>query len=90
MVKRWKALTEQHDRLKGWQHAEARKALEHRMQETARQIARDPQMESHLRYRRKELGLGRQQNTEQGRDSLGGELERKFQRGLERDRGFEL
>ncbi|BEV13088.1 Ti-type conjugative transfer relaxase TraA (plasmid) [Asticcacaulis sp. DW145] len=86
MVKRWKALTEQHDRLRGWQHADARKALEQRMQETAREIARDPQMESHLRYRRKELGLG----LEQSRDSLSRELERKLQRGLERDRGFEL
>ncbi|MDC7694422.1 Ti-type conjugative transfer relaxase TraA [Asticcacaulis sp. DXS10W] len=86
MVGRWKALSEQHDRLRGWQHADARKALKQRMQETAREIARDPQMESHLRYRRKELGLG----LEQSRDSLSRELERKLQRGLERDRGFEL
>ncbi|WP_343685370.1 Ti-type conjugative transfer relaxase TraA [Asticcacaulis sp.] len=90
MVKRWKDLTEQHDRLRGWQHADARKALEQRMQETARQIARDPQMESHLRYRRNELGLGREQGRDRGRESLSKELERKFQRGLERDRGFEL
>lgn len=89
MVGRWKTLTEQHNRLRGWQHADARKALEQRMQETAREIARDPQMESHLRYRRKELGLGREQTREQGRDSLSRELERKFQRGLERDRGIE-
>ncbi|ADU13138.1 Ti-type conjugative transfer relaxase TraA [Asticcacaulis excentricus] len=89
MVGRWKTLTEQHDRLRGWQHADARHALEQRMQETAREIARDPLMESHLRYRRKEFGLGREQSRDQSQESLSRELERKFQRGLERDRGIE-
>ena len=85
-VERWKALGERRDRLQGWQHDEVRAPVEKSMQGLAKELARDPQAESLLRGRRRELGLGQAKGSE----SISRELERSLQRDRDRDRGLGL
>jgi hypothetical protein len=85
-IERWKALSDRHERLQGWQHDKARAPVEKSMQGLAKEIARDPQAESLLRARRQELGLGKMQ----GRDGIGRELERSIHYRRDRDRGLGL
>ena len=83
-VDRWQSLSARQQSLQGWQHDEARAPVERAMRDTAKEIARDPQVESLLRNRRRELGLGRAGVQ----DSISRELERSIQR--DRDRGLGL
>jgi hypothetical protein len=57
MAKEWKSLEARHERLEGWQHSQARKQVEGRMKDLARELKRDPQLESLMRSRSKELGI---------------------------------
>ena len=57
MAKEWKGLETRHDKLYGWQHEQARKRIEGRMTEMARELKRDPQLESLMRTRSRELGI---------------------------------
>jgi Ti-type conjugative transfer relaxase TraA len=56
-VESWTRLKTQHAELGGWQNADARQKVEARMKGLAGGLARDPQVESVLVGRRRELGL---------------------------------
>ena len=56
-VESWTRLKTQHAELSGWQNANARRKVEARMKSLAGGLARDPQVESVLVGRRRELGL---------------------------------
>jgi hypothetical protein len=56
-VENWTRLKTQHTELSGWQNADARRKVEARMKGLAEGLARDPQVESVLAGRRRELGL---------------------------------
>jgi Ti-type conjugative transfer relaxase TraA len=56
-VESWTRLKAQHAELGGWQNADARGKVEARMKGLAGGLARDPQVESVLAGRRRELGL---------------------------------
>jgi Ti-type conjugative transfer relaxase TraA len=56
-VESWTRLKAQHAELGGWQNADARRKVEARMKGLAGGLARDPQVESMLAGRRRELGL---------------------------------
>jgi Ti-type conjugative transfer relaxase TraA len=86
VVDRWKSLSSQRDRLQGWQHDDQRAPVEKQMRQVAEGIGRDPQVESLLRQRRQELGLGKGATGE----SISRELERSIQYGRDRDRGLGL
>ena len=58
LVKEWKRLEAQHDRLDGWRHGEARSRLEGRMESIAGTLKRDPHLESLVRSRASALGVG--------------------------------
>ncbi|QIH72039.1 Ti-type conjugative transfer relaxase TraA [Brevundimonas mediterranea] len=58
LVKDWKRLEAQHDRLDGWRHRPARQRLEGRMTAMAGTLKRDPELESLVRSRARELGVG--------------------------------
>jgi hypothetical protein len=57
LVKTWKGLEAQHERLSGYGQAEARGRVEERMKAVAGALKRDPQLESLMRSRSKELGI---------------------------------
>ena len=56
-VERWTGLKARQAELGGWQHADARRKVEERMKTLAKGLGRDPQVETLLAGRRKELGL---------------------------------
>jgi hypothetical protein len=56
-VERWAGLKARHAELGGWHQADARRKVEGRMKALAKGLGRDPQVESLLSGRRKELGL---------------------------------
>jgi Ti-type conjugative transfer relaxase TraA len=58
LVKEFKRLEAQHDRLDGWRHGGVRKGLEGRMKTIAGTLKRDPQLESLARSRAPALGVG--------------------------------
>lgn len=58
LVKDWKRLEAQHDRLDGWRHRPARQRLEGRMTAMAATLKRDPELASLVRSRAQALGLG--------------------------------
>lgn len=84
IVDRWKSLSAQRDQLRGWQNDDQRAPVEKAMRDVAQGIGRDPQVESILRNRRHELGLGKTP----GAEGIGWELQRSITR--DRDRGLGL
>jgi hypothetical protein len=84
VVERWKSLSTQRDKLKGWQHDDQRAPVEKAMRQIAEGVGRDPQVESLLRHRRHELGLGKGVSG----DSISRELQRAIH--YDRDRGLGL
>lgn len=64
-VNRWQELQGQRKELRGWQHDEARGKVESQMNGLAKSLERDPQAESLVRNRSKELGIGRELRREQ-------------------------
>ena len=58
LVKDWRRLEAQHDRLDGWRHSGARQRVEARMKAMAGKLKRDPQLESLVRSRARDLGVG--------------------------------
>ncbi len=77
-VERWQELQGQRQQLRGWQHDEARGKVEGQMQGLAKSLERDPQVESVLRNRRQELGIGQQMRQSEG---VSRELEQSLTRG---------
>ncbi|MFC2254794.1 Ti-type conjugative transfer relaxase TraA [Labrys portucalensis] len=77
-VERWQDLKAQRHELRGWQHDQARGKVEGQMQGLAKSLERDPQVESILRNRRQELGIGQQIRQNEG---ISRELEQSITRG---------
>jgi Ti-type conjugative transfer relaxase TraA len=84
-VNRWQDLQGQREQLRGWQHDEARGKVEQQMRSMKQGLERDPQVESILRQRSRDIGIQRQQD-------LAREMERQITRGrsLGRGRGLEM
>lgn len=83
-VNRWQELDGQHQTLRGWQHDEARGKVESQMSSLAKNLERDPQAESIVRHRSKELGIGQELDRDQ---SIARVLQRQVTRGQQIDRG---
>ena len=77
-VNRWQELQGQRRELRGWQHDEARGKVESQMSGLAKSLERDPQVESILRNRRQEIGIGQNMRQSEG---ISRELERSLTRG---------
>ena len=86
-VERWQELEGQREQLRGWQHDKARGKVEGQMQGLAQSLERDPQVDSILRNRRQELGIGQQMRQNEG---VARELEQSLTRGRSIDRGLEM
>ena len=82
-VERWQELSRQRQRLHGWQHDEARGKVEGQMQGLAKSLERDPQVESILRNRRQEIGIGQHMRQSEG-------ISRELQQSLTRGRSLGL
>jgi Ti-type conjugative transfer relaxase TraA len=65
LVKVWSGLEAEHRRLNGWEHDEARGKVEARIKAFVADLKRDPQIESILRNRQKELGVSRGSRLDQ-------------------------
>ena len=57
LVKEWKGLEARQEKLSGWDQRGARERIETRMKSIAGQLKRDPQLESLVRARAKDLGI---------------------------------
>jgi Ti-type conjugative transfer relaxase TraA len=57
LVKEWKGLEARHEKLNGWNQRGARDQIESRMKAIAGSLKRDPQLESLMRNRAKQLGI---------------------------------
>ncbi|MCK9552687.1 MAG: Ti-type conjugative transfer relaxase TraA, partial [Aquamicrobium sp.] len=77
-VERWQELQGRRQQLRGWQHDEARGKVEGQMQGLAKSLERDPQVDSILRNRRQELGIGQHMRQSEG---VARELEQSLTRG---------
>ena len=84
-VERWQELHGQRRELRGWQHDEARGKVESQMSGLAKSLERDPQAESIVRNRSRELGI--KQELRQGQ-SIGRELQDEMARGQRLSRGI--
>ncbi|MBM6398762.1 Ti-type conjugative transfer relaxase TraA [Ochrobactrum anthropi] len=84
-VERWQELQGQRQQLRGWQHDEARGKVESQMNGMTKSLERDPQVDSILRNRRQELGIGQQQRKGQ---SIAHELQEEMTRGQRLSRGI--
>ena len=86
-VDRWQALQGQRRELHGWQNDEARGKVEGQMNGLAQSLERDPQVDSLLRNRRQELGIG--QELRRG-ESIAHALQDEMTRGRQISRGHGL
>lgn len=84
-VNRWQELQGQRRELRGWQHDDARAKVESQMNGLTKSLERDPQVDSILRNRRQELGIGQQQRKGQ---SIAHELQEEMTRGQRLSRGI--
>ena len=88
LVKMWNGLEAEHRRLKGWEHDAARGKVEDRMQALVAGLQREPQLESVLRTRQRELGIG--PGSWLGRMLQAPSLAQGLAQGMERGRGLSL
>jgi len=86
LVKVWNGLEAQQERLSGRDQAEARGKVEAHMKEVAGELKRDPQLESLMRSRSKELGIGAGSRLD--RVVREPNIERAISHGIRRDRGL--
>jgi ATP-dependent exoDNAse (exonuclease V) beta subunit len=86
LVKVWNGLEAQQERLSGRDQAEARGKVEARMKEVAGALKRDPQLESLLRSRSRELGI--EAGSRLDRVVREPNIERAISHGIRRDRGL--
>ncbi len=77
-VERWQELEGQRQQLRGWQHDQARGKVAGQMQDLAQSLERDPQVDSILRNRRQELGIGQTMRQSEG---ISHELQQSLTRG---------
>ncbi|OYW61631.1 MAG: Ti-type conjugative transfer relaxase TraA [Rhizobiales bacterium 12-68-15] len=86
-VEKWQDLRAQQKQLRGWQHDEARGKVESRMNGMAHSLERDPQVDSILRNRSRELGIGQELRRGQ---SIARELQEEMTRSRQISRGIGL
>lgn len=84
-VERWQELQSQRRELRGWQHDDARAKVESQMSSLAKSLERDPQAESLVRNRSRELGIGQELRREQ---SIARALQDEMTRGHRLSRGI--
>jgi Ti-type conjugative transfer relaxase TraA len=86
LVKTWNGLEAQRERLSGWDQAAARGKVEGRMKSIAGELKRDPQLESLMRNRQRELGIA----PGSGLDRVMRErnIERAIDHSIRRERGL--
>ncbi|MEY2336403.1 Ti-type conjugative transfer relaxase TraA, partial [Acidithiobacillus ferrianus] len=86
LVKVWNGLEAQRERLGGWDQTEARGKVEARMKSIAGELKRDPQLESLMRNRQRELGIA----SGSGLDRVMRErnIDRAIDHSIRRDRGL--
>ena len=84
-VNRWQELSRERQGLRGWQHDEARGKVEGQMRGMTKGLERDPQVESILRNRKHDLGIGHVRESE----SLARDMERSLTRGRSQSMGLE-
>lgn len=84
-VNRWQELDGQRQKLRGWQHDEARGKVESQMSGLAKSLERDPQAESIVRNRSRELGIRHEPRRGQ---SIARELQDEMTRGQRLSRGI--
>jgi Ti-type conjugative transfer relaxase TraA len=82
-VERWQELEGQRHQLRGWQHDAARGKVEGQMQGLAKSLERDPQVESLLRNRQQEIGIGQNMRQSEG-------IAHELQQSLTRGRSIEI
>ncbi|WP_438853239.1 Ti-type conjugative transfer relaxase TraA [Brevundimonas nasdae] len=89
LVKDWKRLEAQQDRLDSWRHTGARQRVETRMKAVAGKLKRDPQLESIVRSRAQALGVS--QGSTLGRVMAAPSVRQAaLEIGRDRDRGMSL
>ena len=86
-VNRWQELDGQRQKLRGWQHDDARAKVESQMNGLTKSLERDPQVDSILRNRRQELGIGQELRRGQ---SIARELQDEMTRSRQLSRGIGL
>lgn len=86
-VNRWQELQGQRRELRGWQHDDARAKVENQMSGLAKSLERDPQAESLVRNRSRELGIGQELRRGQ---SIARELQEEMTRSRQISRGIGL
>jgi Ti-type conjugative transfer relaxase TraA len=84
-VERWQELQGQRRELRGWQHDDARAKVESHMNGMTKSLERDPQVDSILRNRRQELGIGQELRREQ---TIARALQDEMTRGHRLSRGI--
>ncbi|GCA53781.1 mobilization protein A [Sinorhizobium sp. KGO-5] len=84
-VQRWQELQGERQELRGWQHDEARGKVEGQMRGMTKSLERDPQVESILRNRSQDLGIGHVRQSE----SLARNMEQSLERGRSQGLGME-
>ncbi len=84
-VERWQELQGQRRELRGWQHDAARAKVESHMNGMTKSLERDPQVDSILRNRRQELGIGQELRREQ---TIARALQDEMTRGHRLSRGI--
>jgi hypothetical protein len=86
LVKVWTGLEAEHRRLNGWEHDEARGKVEARMKAFVADLKRDPQIESILRNRQRELGVSRGSRLDQVMRER--DIDRAMTQGIRQTRGL--
>ena len=86
-VERWQELQGQRRELRGWRHDDARAKVESQMSGLAKSLERDPQAESLVRSRSRELGIGQELRRGQ---SIARELQDEMTRSRQLSRGIGL
>jgi Ti-type conjugative transfer relaxase TraA len=86
LVKVWSGLEAEHRRLTGWEHDEARGKVEARMKAFVADLKRDPQIESILRNRQRELGVSRGSRLDQVMRER--DIDRAMTQGIRQTRGL--
>ena len=84
-VERWQELQGQRRELRGWRHDDVRAKVESQMNGMTKSLERDPQVDSILRNRRQELGIGQELRRGQ---SIARELQDEMTRGHRLSRGI--
>lgn len=84
-VQRWQELQGERHELRGWRQDEARGKVEGQMRGMTKSLERDPQVESILRNRSQDLGIGHVRQSE----SLARNMEQSLTRGRSQGLGME-